>query len=96
MPRPATRQMPSAIMRDLGAQRAHGGGGAQHVLPGQQAGDAGLADRQRAEHQRAMADRLVARHGDPAVQRAWRPGGNKRAWGSFVHGGSGLWHEIVA
>ena len=44
----------TAIARHLGAQGAHGGGGAVHVLPFEQAVDHGLADRQGAEHQRAM------------------------------------------
>ena len=50
-----------AVTHDLGAKRPHGGGCPQHVLTIQQAGDPGLADSQRPEHQRAMADRLVAR-----------------------------------
>ena len=46
----------------LAAQLAHGGGGAQHILAFEQAVDLGLAHRQRAQHQRAVRDRLVARH----------------------------------
>ena len=61
-PRPATRQRRPRLAHHLGAQRAHRGGGAQHVLAFQQAGDARLAHREGAEHQRAMADGLVAGH----------------------------------
>ena len=78
-PRPATRQVPPSGCRacDLGAECAHGGGGAQHVLAFQQAGDAGLADRQGAEHQRAMADGFVARDRDAAGERRRGPTGEQ-------------------
>ena len=80
---------PSCV--DLGAQRAHGGGGAQHVLAFQQAGDLGGADGQRAEHQGAVADRLVAR------ARAKRPesGAGGRAARSG-RGGVGSWAMAAA
>ena len=45
------------------------------VLAFQQAGDAGFADRQRAENQRPVRDRFVARHADTAGQRAAAAGG---------------------
>ena len=73
------------ILHHLGAKRAHGGGGAQHVLPGQQTGDAGLADGQRAEHQGAMADGFVARHGDAAGERSGRAVGGQRPDGGSMH-----------
>jgi hypothetical protein len=60
---------PVRLMRHLGTERAHRGRRAQHVLALQQPGDARLAHRQRAEHQRTVADRLVARHGDAAGER---------------------------
>ena len=66
------------VTGNLGPQRAHGTGGAQHVLPGQKAGNAGFANRQRTKHQGAVADRLVAGHSDMAMQRrggAMRPEG---------------------
>ncbi len=51
---------------DLGAKRRHGLGRGQHVLGLEQAGDAGHAGGQRAQDQRPMGNRLVARHPDPA------------------------------
>ena len=72
----AARHVPDPVRPacDLGAERAHGGRRPQHVLALQQARDAGLPDREGAEHQRAMADRLVARHADAAGKRAGRRG----------------------
>ncbi len=52
------------------AHGAQGGGGGHHVLALEQAGNARFAHRQRAEHQRAVADGLVARHTDRAAQRS--------------------------
>ena len=70
MPTPRTRQIAVVASDDVGAEGAHGGGGVEHVLAGQQAVDGGFADRDGAEHQRAMGDRLVARHPDGPGQRA--------------------------
>ena len=63
---------PDAVVAldDAGAECAHGGGGVKHVLAGQQAMDGGFTDRDGAEHQRAMGNRLVARHPDDPGQRA--------------------------
>ena len=58
---------------DRGAQRPHGLGGVDHVLAFEQPGDAGLADRERAEDQGAVRDRLVAGHAHAALER--RPSG---------------------
>jgi hypothetical protein len=69
-PRPRTRQIPVRAALDLGAHRAHRGGGAQHILALEQAADRRLADRQAAEHQRAMRDRFVAGRAQRAVQAA--------------------------
>ena len=75
----AARDPPRAIgvMRDLGTESPHRGGGAQYILAFQQAGDTGLANRQRAEHQRPMADRLVARNADAAGERRRGPTGEQ-------------------
>ena len=70
MPRPRARQAPSAAALDLGAQRAHRRGGAQHVLAFEQAVDLGLADGDAAQHQRAVRDRLVAGRRQRTRQRA--------------------------
>ncbi len=69
---------------DRGAQRAHGLAGVEHVLAFEQAGDAGLADRQRAEDQGAVRDRLVAGHAHAALERA-RAAGGQRGWSGVVH-----------
>ena len=59
---------PGALARalDRGAERAHGLAGVDDVLAFEQAGDRGLADRQRAENQGAVRDRLVAGHAHAA------------------------------
>jgi len=59
-----------ATLDDVGAKGAHGGCGVKHVLAGQQTVDGGFTDRDGAEHQRAMGNRLVARHADGTGQRA--------------------------
>ena len=59
---PARRRRRSLTM--LGAERAHRGGGVAARPRLQQAVDGGFADREGAEHQRAMGNRLVARHAD--------------------------------
>ena len=90
MPRPATRQWPGApgvgacwVM--VGAQRAHGGGGAEDVLAFEEAFDAGLADGEGCEHEGAVADALVAGDGDGAGE-----GGGWRLGGEGVGGHGGL------
>ena len=77
---------PAAIVgaRRMGAERIHRRRGGEHILAFEQAGDLGPADRQRAQHQRAMRDRLVARHADFARERGR---GTRRVSGAG--GGSG-------
>ena len=70
MPTPRTRQTPSPLLDDVGAERAHGGGGAQHVLAFEQAVDVGFADRDARRTSARGANRLVARHADDPGQRA--------------------------
>ena len=71
----------AARMLHVRPQGTHGGGGAQHVLALQQALDARLADRQRAEHQGAVADGFIAGHPDAALQRGGRAVGGEGAGG---------------
>ena len=66
------------------AQRPHGLGGVDHVLAFQQPGDAGLADRERAEDQGAVRDRLVAGHAHAALEGA-RAAGGERGWDGVIH-----------
>ena len=56
--------------RHLRAERAHRGGGVEHVLPFEQPLDPRLALGQAAEDQGAVRDRLVAGHGDMAARGA--------------------------
>ena len=58
-----------AVLLDLRAHRLHRRAGAHHVLAFEQAGDAGLAGGQAAEHEGAVRDRLVARHARRARER---------------------------
>ena len=51
---------PRRVARHGGAERPAGRGGAQHVVAFEQALDPGLADREQAEDERPMRDRLVA------------------------------------
>src|SRR3546814_11039590 len=76
--------LPQAL--DLGAHGPHGGGGAQHILALQQAGHPGRADAQRAENQRPVRNRLVARHGDAAAEGLARAGMIRA--GGLIGGGS--------
>ena len=78
-PTPSIRQSPVADALDTRAERAHGLGGVEHILAFEQPGDPGLADRERAEDQRAVRDRLVARHARAPRERAAAPGG-QRGW----------------
>ena len=71
-PTPSHPPGPLAGALDHGAQRLHGVGGADGVLALQHAGDAGFADRQRAQDQGAQRNRLVAGHADAAAQRPER------------------------
>ena len=59
---------PVILPDDVRAHRAHRGGGGEHVLTLQQPFDAAFTDRERGEHQRAVADRFVARNGDGAAK----------------------------
>ena len=61
---------PAALAEAMGAaaERPHGRGGADHVLAFQQVLDLRLAQRQAADDQRPVRDRLVARHRDAARQ----------------------------
>jgi hypothetical protein len=61
---------PLAVLRDGRAERPHGRRRAQHVLALEQALDAGLADGERPQHQRAMRDRLVSRDAHASPDRA--------------------------
>ena len=79
MPRPLDAPAAVRAALDRGAQRAHGRGGAQHVVALEQAVDLGVAVGQRAEDQRAVRDRLVARRRQrtrqhPGQARLERPG----------------------
>ncbi len=65
---------PGAVLLPLGigAERADRGGGVEHVLAFEQAFDPRLARGHRAENQRPVRDRFVARHGDMAAEAAAR------------------------
>src|SRR5262249_29473620 len=63
---------------DLGPERTHSIGGVEHVLAFEQPGDAGLADRERAEDQRPVRDRFVAGHARGAFERARAARGQRR------------------
>jgi hypothetical protein len=69
---------PFASAFDLGAERAHGIGGVEHVLAFEQPRDAGLSDRERAEDQRPMRDRFVAGDAGGAFERARAARGQRR------------------
>ena len=72
---------------DRCTQRAHGRGGAQHVFSGQKAENFGLAHRQRAEHERAVGNGLVAGHGNGARERFCLGGDGFQGRRFAVHGG---------
>jgi hypothetical protein len=85
----ATPRMPHAVdaALRLAAEEAHGGGGAQHIFPFQQAVDLGLAHRQRAQHQRAVRDRFVARHARGALEGRCGARGKRLRGNGSGHGG---------
>src|SRR5262249_8198776 len=60
---------------DLGAQRTHRLAGVEYVLAFEQPGYAGLPDRERAEDEGAVRDRLVAGHARAALEGARAAGG---------------------
>ena len=77
-PTPSTSQRPS-LRRSTPAPSARiAAAVAQHVLAFEQAGDLGAADRERAQHQRAVRDRFVARHPDRAGERRLRARAGQR------------------
>ena len=67
------------ILRHRCAKRPHGGRGAQHILTFQQAGNTGLANGQRREHQGAVGNRFVAGNVDGAGQGRGAVGGEHGA-----------------
>jgi hypothetical protein len=69
--------LPVAAAIDGRAQRRHRIGGGDHIRAGQQPVDRGLASGERPQHQRAVGDRLVARHARPSGQPVGRPGGQR-------------------
>ena len=71
---------------DLRPQRPHGLAGVKHVLAFEKPGNPGLPDRQRAENQRAMRDRLVAGHAQAALERGAGAGGKRGLDGGVAHG----------
>src|SRR5262245_41464291 len=70
---------------DASAQRPHRLGGVDHVLALEQPGDPRLADRERADDQGAVRNRLVAGHAYAALEGA-RAVRGERGWGGMVHG----------
>jgi len=76
---------PLARALDAGAKGAHGLGGIEHILPFEQPRDPRFTDRQRAEDQRPVRDRLIAGHADAAAQRRVAAGGEGR-WCDRLHG----------
>src|SRR5262249_13937837 len=77
---------------DLGAQRAHRLAGVDHVLAFEQPGYAGFPDRERAEDEGAVRDRLVAGHARAALEGA-REAGGERGFGGVGHRRSSAWRE---
>src|SRR5262249_4758281 len=78
---------------DLGAQRARRLAGVEYVLAFEQPGDAGLPDRERAEDEGAVRDRLVAGHTRAALEGA-RAAGGQRRFGGVVHVRSSAWRKV--
>src|SRR5262249_41555894 len=66
------------------AERAHRLAGVDHILAFEQPGNAGLPDRERAEDEGAVRDRLVAGHARAALEGA-RAAGGKRGFSGVVH-----------
>ena len=84
--RPWTRQAPVAGALDRGAERPHGLAGVDHVLAFEQAVIRVSPTASAPEDQRAVRDRLVARHAHAALERAGAAGGQRRGLGGMVHG----------
>jgi hypothetical protein len=93
----AARCVPHAILRalDLSPKRTHRRRGPQDVLPFEQAMDPALAQRNAAQHQRAMGDRLVARNADAAGERARWAGDQRTRQGVGRHP-EDLWPKMKA
>ncbi len=80
-----------SLALDGRAHLAHRLRGGEHVLALQQAGNARFAHGQRAEHDRTVADRLVAGHADTSGQRTARGEAARRRGGRGMAGhGGGL------
>src|SRR5215510_8642882 len=77
---------------DLGAQRPHRLAGVEYVLAFEQPGYAGLPDREGAEDEGAVRDRLVAGHARAALE-GDRAAGGERGFGGVVHVRSSAWRE---
>ncbi len=76
---------------DARAQRPHHFRGIDHVLAFQKTADPGFADGHGRQDQRAMRDRLVARHPHAALQRRRAARGQRRSGqGMAQGGGSGM------
>jgi hypothetical protein len=68
-----------------GAERAHRIAGVDHILAFEQTGNLRFPDRERAEDERAVRYRLVARHPHAARDRAGAARG-ERGRGGVIHG----------
>ena len=78
-PTPWTRHSPSPMRSTVAPSARMALPVLMHVLAFEQAGNPGLAHRQRAEDQRAVRDRLVAGHAHAALERPAAAGG-ERSW----------------
>ena len=92
---PHAANMPGAIVApfDRGAERAHGVGGVEDVLAFEQTGDCRLTNRERAEDERAVGDRFVARHADGAHKRRAAARAQGRGGGGVAD--CGFRHRLV-
>ena len=86
---PHPMHMPDAIVvaADLGPEGAHRAGRIQHILPLQKAGDHRLAHRHRPKDERAVRDRLVARHIGHALERHTLAGSHRNGIAMAGHRG---------
>ena len=75
-PTPAIRQAAARVLLRLGAERADGGNGPEHVLAFEQAANRRLPDRQGAQQHGPVRDGFVAGHGATAGQGAGGAGRN--------------------